>query len=303
MIASAQTASGVEIIGINPSLEAAVFEIEKNMLEGEYLEEESRNQLILGSKLAEKLNVKLKSKVVITFTDASGQMISGGFRVAGIFNTNSPQLDEGTIFTWSGNLERILGGGKYIHEIAIRIDDQEQLENVKQQLLSRFPELKLQSWKELAPEMDLLINQSSTSLLILLAIIMLALGFGIVNTMLMAVLERMKELGMLMAVGMNKSRVFGMIILETMIIALIAGPAGLLLGFITIAYFQQQGMDLSVYAQSLESMGSASVLYPQLGIENYLIITAAVILTAVIGSLYPAWKAIRLKPVEALAKI
>jgi ABC-type antimicrobial peptide transport system permease subunit len=132
---------------------------------------------------------------------------------------------------------------------------------------------------------------------------MTALVFGIVNTMLMAVLERTKELGILMAIGMNRIRVFFMIVLETIFISFIGSPVGLLVGAINIYMYSDKGVDLSNYSEGLEAFGYSSFLYPYLEPKVYIIVTIAVFITAIIASLYPAYKAIRLKPVEAIHSI
>jgi ABC-type antimicrobial peptide transport system permease subunit len=121
--------------------------------------------------------------------------------------------------------------------------------------------------------------------------------------MLMAVLERYRELGMLMAVGMNKAKVFGMIVLETIFLALIALVPGLVLGWATVQLLAEKGIDLSAFSQGLSQFGMSQVVYPQLQNGFYLQLAAAVAITAVVGAFYPAWRAIRLRPVEAIRKI
>ena len=117
------------------------------------------------------------------------------------------------------------------------------------------------------------------------------------------VLERIKELGMLMAVGMNKIRVFSMILIETLYLGIIASPVGLFLGWLTISYYTKEGVDLTNYSEGLESFGYSSILYPYIDSEAYITITVGVVITAFLAALYPAWKAVKLKPVEALHKI
>ena len=132
---------------------------------------------------------------------------------------------------------------------------------------------------------------------------MVALVFGIVNTMLMAVLERFRELGMLMAVGMNKIRVFTMVLIETLYLGIVGAPLGLLVGWLTIYYYKGVGVDLSNYSEGLESFGYSSILYPYVQGDAYFQIAIAVMVTALVGAIYPAWKAVKLKPVEALHSI
>jgi putative ABC transport system permease protein len=138
---------------------------------------------------------------------------------------------------------------------------------------------------------------------VLMTIIMIALIFGIVNTMLMAVLERTKELGILMAIGMNRLRVYSMIVIETFFLALIGAPIGLAFGALNINIYSEKGVDLTKYSQGLESFGYSSVLYPYIEFNVYIIVTVAVFITAIISALYPAFKAIRLKPVDAIHSI
>lgn len=119
----------------------------------------------------------------------------------------------------------------------------------------------------------------------------------------MAVLERTKELGMLMAIGMNKSKVFLMIVIETIYLSLIAAPFGLLAGYWNVSYYAEKGVDLSAYSEGLEAFGYSQYLYPYLDSQVYFVVTVGVVLTALLGALYPAWKAVKLNPVEALHKL
>jgi ABC-type antimicrobial peptide transport system permease subunit len=119
----------------------------------------------------------------------------------------------------------------------------------------------------------------------------------------MAVLERMRELGMLMAIGMTKLRVFLMVLVETIYLSVVGAPVGLLVGWLTINYYQNVGVDLTEYSEGLEAFGYSSILYPYLEVNAYVVVTIGVMVTALIGAIYPAWKAVKLNPVEALHKI
>jgi len=302
MANTAEGNSGVQIYGIIPEAEDHVFQLKKNIVDGAYFEGVSRNPILIGEDLAEKLEIKTKSKVVLTFTDETGNLTTAAFRVAGIFDTNSPILNQSGAFVLQEDLERLLGA-EMVHEIVIRLNNQEDLKQAEQRISHNFPDLQVQTWKELAPELELMTTQTKTFQFIIMGIIMLALGFGIVNTMLMAVLERMKEIGMLMAIGMNKLRVFSMIILETVMMALVGGPIGLLLGFAIVKHYQYYGFDLSDYAQGLDKFGYDTVVYPSLEPHYYVYMALGVVVTAILGALYPAIKSIKLKPVEAINKI
>ena len=138
---------------------------------------------------------------------------------------------------------------------------------------------------------------------IMTIIMMLALLFGIINTMLMAVLERTREIGMLRSIGMHKSKVFTMILLETLFLGMIGGPVGCLLGLATISWLNSRGLDMSAYADALEQYGAEAIFYPAMEGSEYASLMLIVIVTAFIGAIYPALKAIHLNPLEAIRKL
>lgn len=302
MIASPKKASGVQVRGIIPEMESAVTELDSLIGEGAYFEGISRNPVLIGKKLSEKLDVKVRSKVVLTFTDAHSNITSAAFRVAGIIESSSINLNEGYAFVLQEDLMRLLGIDE-VHELAILTDPHTDESQIIQKYQERYPNDLAESWKEIAPELALMQEMYSSMLYVLITIVMIALVFGILNTMLMAVLERFKELGMLMAVGMAKLKVFLMVLIETIYLGILGAPFGLALGWLTIKYFTLNGIDLSEYSEGLESFGYGSILYPYIENSTYLTIAIAVIITAFVGAIYPAWKAVKLKPVEALHKI
>ena len=302
MIASPKKASGVQIRGIKPKEEAKVTQLDSLIGDGAYFEGIKRNPILIGKKLAEKLGVKVKSKVVLTFTDSHQNLTSAAFRVAGIIESSSLNLNEGYAFVLQSDLTRLLGV-QDAHEIAILTDPQVDESVIVTKYQSEYPGDLAETWKEIAPELALIQEMYSSMLYVLITIVMIALVFGILNTMLMAVLERFKELGMLMAVGMARIKVFGMVLLETIFIGILGAPIGLLLGWLTMFYYTQVGIDLSAYSEGLESFGYSSILYPYIENSTYWTIAVAVIITAFIGAVYPAWKAVKLKPVEAIHKI
>lgn len=303
MISSSRQATGVKIIGVNPKEEALVTELNTLISDGAYFEGISSNPVLIGNKLAEKLKVNVKSKVVLTFQDIDGNITAGRFRVVGILKASSLAISESSAYVLKSDMNRLLNIGDNVHEIAfttISGTDDEALANTLQ---AKFPNDKVESWKEISPALVFMEQWMAATLKILIIIIMSALAFGIINTMLMAVLERIRELGMLMALGMKRVKVFLMIMLETIYLATVGGPVGLLIGYATIAYLGKTGIDLTDYSKGLEAIGYDSILYPMLQPMDYMQIVIGVITTAFLASIYPAWKAIKLKPIDALHTI
>ena len=253
--------------------------------------------------MAETLKVKLRSKVVLTFNNADGDITAAAFRIVGIVTSSSLNISQGYAFVNQTDLDKILGMNGQIHEIAVVTDPQIEEASIIAQYQAAYADDLVESWREIAPELAFMQEMYGSMLYVLMGIIMAALVFGIVNTMLMAVLERFRELGMLMAVGMTKIRVFTMVLLETLYLGIVGAPVGLLVGWLTISYYRGAGVDLSNYSEGLESFGYSSILYPYVQADAYYQIALAVMVTALIGAIYPALKAVKLKPVEALHSI
>ncbi len=303
MIASTTTGAGVIVKGIHPSEETRVTNVFEKLVDGEFLSSEKRNQIIIGEKLADKLKVKLRSKIVISMQDVNGNIVSGAFRIEGIYKTNSAKYDEGNVFIRKEDLARLLGTGNSLHEITILLNDDQQVDSLKKELAVLYPNLQTDSWKDIAPELDFIDRIMDEYLQIFMAIILLAMAFGIINTMLMAVLERVKELGMLMAIGMNRVRIFFMIMLETIFLTFAGVPFGLGLSILTIRTLNKTGVDLSLFSKGLANFDIDTVIYPTLNTEFYPMLIGMVAVTAFLSSIYPAYKALQLDPASAIRSI
>ncbi len=304
MVATARGSRALRVRGIDPQAEAAISQLDAKLVEGAYLPQGKRHAIYMGKKLAERLGVRLRSRVVLTFQDIDGHITSAAFRVAGLFDTNNNAFEESTALVRREVLNEILGYTGIAHEVAVLLDDAALADTVAARLQARFPQLDVQTYVQRSPEIRLFESQISTSVYIIMVIVMLGLIFGIINTMLMAVLERVRELGMLMAIGMNRFRIFAMIVLETVMLGVVGTPMGIALGAVMIQWFQIHGLDLSHYAQEgLAEFGISAIIYPDVYPGMYVELAIAVFITAMLGSIYPALKAIHLRPVEALRKI
>lgn len=300
MASSPQTAAGVVVLGIVPAADARVFDVHERLLEGTWFQTDRRNPIAIGAKLAERLEVKLGKKVVLQAQTPDGSIGAGAFRIAGIFKTASSAFDETFVFARREDVQRAFGLGEAIHEIALVLNDFENIGPVHQALAEAYPDLAVETWSELSPELAVTTEMGDQMLYIFLVIILLALVFGITNTMLMGVLERIRELGVLKALGMKGGRMFAMILLETLALSVIGGLVGIAAGAGTIEIFARTGLDLSVVSEGLAEFGMDTIVYPALGWHDYLNVTLLVILTALISAIYPGIKAVRLNPVEAI---
>lgn len=300
MISSATSSNGVRILGINPESEKDATSIHKQTTQGNYFLEEWKNQIVIGEKLAENLGAKIKSKIVLSFQGLDGSIIYGAFRVAGIYRTESSTFDKANVFVKEDDLLKLISSEKFSNEIVIRLSSVQQLDSVYIPVKNMYPDLSVKYWGDLSPELKLFYDMLFTQMYIFVGIILFALLFGITNTMLMSVMERIREFGMLMAVGMRRSRVFLMIMMETISLSLIGGVVGIALGLIFIEYFGYVGINLSAFTEGLSQWSLGTQLYTSLPFSFYPPLVLMILATAVIGALYPALKAIKLKPATAI---
>jgi putative ABC transport system permease protein len=301
MITSAETGSGVQVIGINPEDEKQVTNIYEKITDGGYFEGKGRNPIVIGKKMADKLNVNVRSKIVLTMQDMNGEIVRALFKVSGIYKISNSMYEEMTVFVRKSDLTRLIGlDSDNGHEIAVLLQDDKTCDIVKDKIAKRYNNLDVKSWKDIMPEVSLVEESLNISMYLILGIILFALLFGIINTMLMAVLERVKELGMLMAVGMNKTRVFIMIMLETLFLALTGCVIGIILGYLFAALLMKTGLNLSAWSEAYERLGYDTVIYPVPDLIIAVKVTLMVFLTGILAAIYPAIKALKLKPAEAL---
>jgi len=300
MAQSAASSFGVKIVGVDRVAEKHVTNLNEKVIEGGYLDNNRKNQILIGKKLAERLNLGLRKKIILTFQNKQGDIIYLACRISGIFKTESSMFDESTVFLKQIDLLRSLQTSELVHEIVIRASSSKHVDDIAGRLKISLPALVIQTWKELAPELSFVSTSMQAFTYMFVAIILFALLFGITNNMLMSVMERIRELGILTAVGMNKMRIFLMILLETIFLSFSGGVLGMILGGTLIEIFYTNGIDLSAFASGLESFGSGTMLYPFLPASMYVGLTIMILFAANIATLLPAWKATHLQPAEAI---
>lgn len=302
LVSSSSSSYGVTIKGIYPDQEKQVTKLYTFMKEGDYFESRTRNPIIIGKKLANRLSVDVRSKIVLNFQDVDGNLAAAAFRVVGIFKSPNSNFDQSNVFVPAETINGLINKSDAVHEIAILIDNFKMADSLKTSLVND-PNLLAESWGELSPSLSYTDSMVGTMLYIVMVIILIALTFGIVNTMLMAVLERQQELGMLMAVGVNKMRTFSMIMFETVFLATFGAPIGLFLAWFGITIVADTGVDVSAFAQGFEMYGMGTVIYPELEPNYYFYVSLLILVTTLVASIFPALKALKLNPVEAIRKI
>ncbi len=307
MASTAEANTGVMINGIDPTKEIHVTAISKKIIQGEYLNPETKIPILIGKKLAKKLKTDIGDKVILSMADGKGEVVYAAFKVQGIYNTNNDMFDGLQVFVLKSELQQLLKTPQnYVTEIAISMENDDLTQTAKSEiedLLNKeinSKEIIVQDWKEIDPSLDLMIQTMDTFAWFFIIIILIALAFGIINTMTMVVMERTQELGMLMAIGMNKKRIFSMILWETVFLSLVGAVFGLTISALVIGYFGKAGLDLSVFGQGMTAFGMDTIIYTKTSIDFYFTVGILVFITAIIASIFPARHALRLEPAEAV---
>jgi len=370
MLNSNRAAAGATMIGVVPDNEKKISQLYQHLVDSNshYFEGIKRRPILIGEKMAEKLKVHVRSKILINTVDADGNAVREVFRVVGIFKTQNTSFDEMNVFIRFSDAKKIFHMKKdEAHEVAVLMKEMMQTKQITKQLKNEYTTFKIDKkallkarndsipqsiykhlqelssdktysykeygalltkklgekqyqlyqkqleaisetgldvaqWKHISPELAMQSTWLDLMLYVFVGIILAALGFGIVNTMLMAVLERVREIGMLIAIGMNRKRVFSMIVLETVFLSLTGGVLGMILAWITVSILNYTGVNMSQFSKGMEALGYPSLIYPSVDLPSYIKITIMVIITGILAAIYPALHAIRLKPAEAIRK-
>lgn len=303
MLATATGSAGVQINGIIPEMEYEASQLKQKIVEGKLFDSLKKNEVMIGKKLADKMKLKPGLKLVLTFTDTAGNMVAGAFRVAAIYQSVNTPLDERNVYVTMQELNSLLATGNSFHEIVVLLHKDEEAEKIQQVLQQKFPAYNIETWKEITPETDLMVKTTNQLSYILMSIIMFALAFGIINTMLMAVLERTREIGMMVALGTAKIKIFWLVLVETIYLTFAGAPIGILAGWLASGYYYKNGLDISgMGKEMMSSFGYSTVIYPEFPADKFLGVMLIVFITAILSCLFPAIKALRLQPVEALRR-
>ncbi|MBN2572443.1 MAG: ABC transporter permease [Ignavibacteriales bacterium] len=300
LISSATNSSGIFLNGIFPDDEKKVTIIHQCIIKGENLSGKL-GEIIIGNELAKKLNVDVGDKIVTMVNSFQGDINSNAFRIVGIFQTPNSNFDNSTVFTNLKEAQEILEIGDNIHEIAILLDDSKNTNEIKQKIRANLSnDSEVLTFEELIPLLLMQIDMYKQFSWVISSFVAIALIFGIINIMLMAVYERVKEFGILISIGMSSKKIFSMLITESLSVGIIGTLVGVIAGLLILLPFSIYGIDLSIFAEGLQSWGIGTKIYPIPTLENTIFLLFIIPFVCILGAIYPAIKVIKLQPVNAL---
>ncbi len=301
MISSEQDNRGITLLGIDPGGEMALGFDSADVIEGRFLEGPGDRGVVIGKKLMERLETRLGKRVVVMSQDPENNIADRGFRVVGVYEADLESREESFVYAGRDVIQTMLGMGSNVSEIAILGHDYRTPESLTLSIHDVIPaDQEVLSWLELDPYLSTMMRVMDGFVLVWMVVIFLALSFGLVNTLMMAIFERVREIGLMRALGMRPSAIVYQILVESLMLLTLGLLAGNVLAIGTIIWLKD-GIDVSAVAEGMEMMGAASVMYPVMEWPDLVLANAVVIVLGIITSLLPAWRAAQYRPVEALS--
>jgi putative ABC transport system permease protein len=309
LASAADQSAGAEIIGVVPNQEQKVTVLQTQIVKGSYLTDQMPKGIVMGDKFATTIGVGVGSEIILLTQAADGSMGNDLYTIAGIFHTGLDTMDRGLVLMSLAALQELLRLPPVrIHEVAIKLHDITEATTAAAALgvqLNKTLPVRVRAWPELVPELADYVQFNRSVTFILFFIFFLLAVIGIVNTMLMAVIERTRELGMLMAVGTRPVQVVSLIVAEAAGLAAASLVLGGAIGAPLLWYLQVHGLDLG---GAIDEFSLAGVVVGRrwYGRQDFIAYSQAALglsITAVLSALYPALRAARFRPTEALRKV
>ncbi len=300
VIASERESRGIALIGVEPANETEISGLPDKIVEGRFLESIDDRGIVIGARLAERLETRLGKRVVVMSQDPDNNISERGFRVVGIYRAELATVEDFNVYAARATLQRLLNIDGRVSQIVIVSDDYREVDQLYEAISRATPDsLDARPWYEIDSFLASMFELMDGFVVVWVVIIFLALSFGLVNTLVMAIFERVREIGLIQALGMRPSQIVVQILLESLLLLLIGLVIGNALAIVTILPLAD-GLDLTAVAEGMAMMGAASVLYPSLLLSDLVLANSVVAVLGVVTSILPAWRASKLDPIRAL---
>ena len=303
VITSERESRGITLLGIDPIAERDVSFVDYDKVDGRFLESPDDSGIVIGAKLADTLETEVGTRVVLMSQDPDNEIADRGFRVVGLFHANMETYEDAYVFVGRDAAQKMLRIGDTTTEVFFFGDDYRNVEPTYEKVAAAVDEsIQVNRWSEVDTYLGTMLRVMDGFVLIWVIVIFLALSFGLVNTLVMAVFERVREIGLMLALGMKPASILGQIIIESMMLLAVGLLIGDVLAWLTVKPLES-GIDISIVAKGMEMFGASSVLYPKLYLDDVILSNIVVLVLGFLASLSPAWRASRYEPVEAITKV
>lgn len=302
LVATSHFSVNGKVIGIDLESEKNVGRLDEYIVKGEYFFGRKDRGIILGSKLAEKLKTDIGKKIILSAQNSSNDITSLAMRVTGILRSNTLSMDETSVFINIETAETLLQTEKF-SQGRIFLSDPKYLEHVVTEAESLFPELEFMGWFDLFPALKQSESMMKLFNLITSIIVFCIAGLGIFGVMLVSVLERIREFGVMIAIGTSQFKIFIIILVESFLMSVSGFLFGTLLGTASLYYFMTQGLDLTIFSEGMDTFGLDSIIYAVIKPSYFINSALAISFASLISIFYPLWILKKSNPIESINKI
>jgi ABC-type lipoprotein release transport system permease subunit len=301
LAASDFTTQGVMLIGMDPLREQRVTELPERIGIGRFLTPDDEYTLILGATTANNLQVRLGDEVIIIGYDRYGAMVAESFTLIGIITSGEMGLDKGMAITSLATLQEMVDLNDQVTTFAISSEEKliPSLVSELEQSLQGEP-LEIMPWYTMFPVMKEWVTLHNGFLYLFLGVVLFIVLAGQLNTLLISMLERTREFGVLMAIGTTGFQIAGILLIEGVVIGILGMILGIILGFVIVYVTGLYGIDLSILLGSTSRFYVDPLIHPHLKLDHLGITSGIILLASVFAGIYPAWRASLLQPVEAI---
>ena len=299
VIMSERETRGVQFVGVDPAREGISF-FGSSRIEGETLSSADDRRVIIGKALAEQLETKLGRRIVLITQGADGLNREAGYRIAGVFDAEGTGLEKTFVFTGVETVQGMLDAN-VVTEVSVRLTQERHSPTVFQRMANVFTGLDVLTWQELEPQAAAYFVFADSAIFIWFLIVMGALAFGLVNTLATAVMERIRELGMLRALGMRPRAVVAQVVVESMLIMSAGIAVGVAIGYLLFLSIAD-GINLTAFAEGMEAFNMPSLWTPVLLAEDIWLVVAMSLVLGIVASVYPARRAVKVNPLDAMRR-
>lgn len=302
VIMSERETTGITMLGINPEREARISFIGRSIVEGRFLENDNDSGIVIGQALAKKLDTRLGKRIVLMSQDIENNIADRGFRIVGIYDAPLEPTEKAFVFVAKKTAEKLLELDNQVSEISLRLKDEKLVDNFVSEYQSREKNLYIMSWLEGEPYLKIMIKMMDTSMFIWYIIVFLAMAFGIINTLLMAVFERTREFGLFQALGQKPRFILLQVWFEAIIMIIVGLIVGNIASWLTVLA-TGDGIDVSVFARGMEMLNMSNIIPFVITTQDLVVANITVATLGMLTGLYPAWRASKLVPADAISRI
>jgi putative ABC transport system permease protein len=294
---------GTGIFGIDPEREKRVTNIMERIKEGRFFTTDTTNEVVLGYKLMENLKAEIGDDIVILTQGFDGSLGNMKFKIIGTIKVGVPELDAMAAFIGLSKAQQLLALPNRIHAIALNVGSLDDMEMVKKELRSRInnKELAVLSWDEVMPYFKQSIELDNISGILMLTILIIIVAFGILNTVLMSVMERFNEFGITLSIGMPQMKLVYLVFIETFFITLLGLALGNLIGWGINYYLIQNPIQFgSEIGKIYEEYGFLPIIVSTLDPMIFINTTLSILGISFLACFYPAYKVFKLEPLKGI---